>query len=196
MVGTLASFVLTTRPMFSTDVGTPYSFLIAVPYEKAFSVYAGKFFFVAVLRKIGSTRPFAASWPVQSCAAVITSGASAAATVPRLSRMSPKFLVTTLIVAPLVAAQSVATLVTAAARSESVQITIVGPALWAATAEVAATAAIAATTPISAHMRLSEFCIQSPSMLGDHYGPAGGRLLSWPSVLRNERKSQRPLDGS
>ena len=101
VVGTFASFVLTTRPMFSTATGTPYSFLTAVPYEKAFSVYDGKFFVVALLRKIGVTRPLAASWPVQSCAAVITSGASAAATVPRLSRMSPKFLVTTLIVAPL-----------------------------------------------------------------------------------------------
>src|SRR5947209_8727106 len=97
----------------------------------------------------------------------MTSGASAAATVPRLSRMSPKFLVTTLIVAPFVAAQSFATFVTAAVRSESVQITIVGPALWDATADVAATAAIAATTPRSAHMRLSEFCINSPSRLGD-----------------------------
>src|SRR6266550_896624 len=41
-VGTFASFVLTTRPMFSTAAGTPYSFLTAVPYENAFSVYDGK----------------------------------------------------------------------------------------------------------------------------------------------------------
>src|SRR3954454_3485716 len=166
VLGAFASFVFTTRPMFSTATGTPYSFLTAVPYEKAFSVYDGKFFVVALLRKIGATRPLAASLPVQSCAAVITSGASAAATVPRLSRMSPKFLVTTLIVAPLEPAQSLATLVTAAARSESVQITIVGPALCAATACVAATAAIAATTPRSAHMRLSEFCIGALLYLG------------------------------
>ena len=43
--------------------------------------------------------------------------------------MSPKFLVTTWIVAPFEAAQAFATLVTAAARSESVQITMFGPAL-------------------------------------------------------------------
>ena len=155
-------------------------------------MYDGKFFFVAVLRKIGVTRPFAASWPVQSCAAVITSGASAAATVPRLSRMSPKFLVTTLIVAPLEAAQSLATLVTAAARSESVQITIVGPALCAATACVAATAAIAATTPRSAHMRLSEFCIRALLYLGTcgagwGQAPIGASVAPFcgPSIGRN-----------
>src|SRR3954465_14403572 len=97
----------------------------------------------------------------------MTSGASAAATVPRLSRMSPKFLVTTLMVAPLVAAQSPATFVTAAARSESVQITMV-TALGAADAVVATTAASADSRPRSAHMRLTEFCIdESPSMLGD-----------------------------
>src|SRR4051795_12606959 len=160
--------------MFSTAAGTPYSFLTAVPYEKASSVYVGKFFFVAVLRKIGVTRPFAASLPVQSCAAVMTSGASAAATVPRLSRMSPKFLVTTLIVAPFVAAQSPATFVTAAARSESVQITML-TALCAAVACAARTAATAANMPSSAHMRLSEFCIKALLCLGTQRGPAGGR---------------------
>ena len=92
--------------------------------------------------------------------------------------MSPKFLVTTLIVVPLGAAQSLATFVTAAARSASVQITMVGPALWDAPADVAATAAIAATTPTSAHMRLSEFCIHSPSVLGDTTGqPGAGTFL-------------------
>src|SRR3954447_23073194 len=172
-VGTFASLVFTTRPTFSTATGTPYSFFTAVPYEKAFSVYDGKFFFAAELRKIGATRPLAASLPVQSCAAVITSGASASATVPRLSRMSPKFFVTTLIVAPLDFAQSFATFVTAAARSESVQITIVGPALCAPTACVATTAAIAATTPRSAHMRLSELCIGTLLFLGDTRGRLG-----------------------
>src|SRR5262249_51548090 len=87
--------------------------------------------------------------------------------------MSPNCLVTTLMVAPLLAAQSLATFVTAAVRSESVQITIVGPALWDATADVAATAATAATMPISAHMRLSELNIQSPSVLGDTTGRLG-----------------------
>src|SRR4051795_10457287 len=174
-VGTFASLVFTTRPMFSTATGPPYSFLTAGPYEKAFSVHDGKFFVVALLRKIGATRPLAASLPVQSCAAVITSGASAAATVPRLSRMSPKFLVTTLIVAPFEAAQAFATLVTAAARSESVQITMFGPALWDAPADEAAIEAIIAITPSSAHMRL-RFCIKSPSMLGDETAePSGGR---------------------
>ncbi len=38
VVGTGASFVLTSSPMFSTCTGTPYSFLIAVPYENAFRV--------------------------------------------------------------------------------------------------------------------------------------------------------------
>ena len=37
-VGTLASAVLTTRPMFSTATGMPYSFFTAVPYENALSV--------------------------------------------------------------------------------------------------------------------------------------------------------------
>src|SRR3954464_14519297 len=106
----------------------------------------------------------------------MTSGASAAATVPRLSRMSPKFLVTTLMVAPFLAAQSFATLVTAAARSESVQITML-TALCAAVAVVATTAASAATAPISAHVRLSEFCINALPCLGGttRHGPAGGR---------------------
>src|SRR4051794_16445969 len=175
--GAFASFVFTTRPMFSTAAGMPYSFLTAVPYEKAFSVYDGNCDLTAALGNSGCTRPFAASWPVQSCAAVITSGASAAATVPRLSRMSPKFLVTTLTVAPFLVAQSLATLVTAAARSESVQMTML-TALWAADAVVATTAAIAASKPSDAHMRLSEFCIKCPSILGGllRHGPAGGRL--------------------
>ena len=103
---------------------------------------------------------------------MIMSGASAAATVPRLSRMSPKFLVTTLIVAPFEAAQAFATLVTAGARSESVQITIVGPALWDAPADEAAIAATAATTPSSAHMRL-RFCIKALPCLGTDTEPLG-----------------------
>src|SRR3954454_17202437 len=105
----------------------------------------------------------------------MTSGASAAATVPRLSRMSPKFFVTTLTVAPFLAAQSFATLVTAAARSESVQITML-TALWAAVAVVATTAASAATAPSSAHMRLSEFCIKALPCLGTNTTRAGWGL--------------------
>ena len=35
VVGTLTSAVFTTSPMFSICVGTPYSFLTAVPYENA-----------------------------------------------------------------------------------------------------------------------------------------------------------------
>ena len=66
--GTLTSAVFTTSPMFSICVGTPYSFLTAVPYENALVVYAGNCAFVAALRKSGCTRPLAASWPVQSCA--------------------------------------------------------------------------------------------------------------------------------
>src|SRR4051794_1452881 len=97
----------------------------------------------------------------------MTSGASAAATVPRLSRMSPKFFVTTLTVAPFLAAQSLATFVTAAARSESVQITML-TALCAAVAVLATTAAIAASKPSDAHMRLSEFCINALPSLGTH----------------------------
>src|ERR1700740_3572114 len=50
--------------------------------------------------------------------------------------------------------------------------TMVGPALWDATAEVAATAATAATTPRSAHVRL-RLCINSPFMLGDTRHGAG-----------------------
>jgi hypothetical protein len=42
VVGVLGtSFVLTSSPMFSTVVGMPYSFLIAVPYENASRVYFG-----------------------------------------------------------------------------------------------------------------------------------------------------------
>src|SRR5262249_55463947 len=93
--------------------------------------------------------------------------------VPRLSRMSPKFFVTTLIVAPLDAAQSLATLVTAAARSESVQMTIVGPALWDAPADVAATAATAAIHPTSGPMRLSGFRIKALPCLGNIRGQLG-----------------------
>jgi hypothetical protein len=89
--------------------------------------------------------------------------------------MSPKFLVTTFTVAPFLAAQSLATFVTAAARSESVQITRL-TALCAAFAVVAATAVIAASKPSDAHMRLSEFCIKAFPCLGTRqHGPAGGR---------------------
>ena len=71
--------------------------------------------------------------------------------------MSVKFvLVTTWTVAPFAAAQALATLVTAAVRSWSVQITMFGPALCAAVALAATVAEITATTPSSAHMRLSE----------------------------------------
>src|SRR2546430_8654032 len=94
--------------------------------------------------------------------------------------MSPKFLVTTFTVAPLAAAQSPATFVTAAARSESVQITMF-TALCAAVAVVATTAASAASKPSSAHMRLSEFCIKSPSMLGDTR-----RGASWGQAPRHQ----------
>src|SRR3954471_20881741 len=167
VLGAFASFVFTTRPMFSTATGTPYSFLTAVPYEKALSVYDGNCFLTVALGNTGTTRPFAASLPVQSWAAVITSGASAEATVPRLSRMSLKFLVTTFTVAPFLAAQSPATFVTAAARSASVQITRL-TALCAAVAVLAATAAIAASKPSDAHMRLSEFCIKALPCLGDN----------------------------
>src|SRR3954447_1217952 len=109
----------------------------------------------------------------------MTSGASAAATVVRLSRMSPKFFVTTLTVAPFAAAQSPATLGAAAARSESVQITML-TALCAAVAVEATTAAIAASKPSDAHMRLSEFCIKALPCLGDNtiragWGQAPGR---------------------
>ena len=49
VVGTFASFVFTTRPMFSTATGMPYSFLTAVPYENAFSVYDGNCALTALL---------------------------------------------------------------------------------------------------------------------------------------------------
>src|SRR5438045_7820428 len=90
--------------------------------------------------------------------------------------MSPKFFDTTLTVAPFLAAHWFATCVMAGARFASVQITMVGPALWEATAEVAATAETAATTPSSAHMRL-RLSIKNPlPCLGTtRHGPAGGR---------------------
>ncbi len=103
-----------------------------MPYENASSVYFGNSFRVAAFGWSGTTSPLAASWPVQSWAPTITSGASAAATVPRLSRMSPKFLITILTSAPRAFAHAVATSVTAVLRSWSVQITTVGPAVrWA-----------------------------------------------------------------
>src|SRR3954468_18673727 len=119
----------------------------------------------------------------------MTSGASAAATVPRLSRMSPKFFVTTLTVAPFLAAQSFATLVTAAARSESVQITML-TALCAAVAVVATTAASAATAPISAHVRLSEFCINALPCLGDNTTRA-----SWGQAPAGDCRPERSDSG-
>src|SRR4051794_6624184 len=119
----------------------------------------------------------------------MTSGASAAATVPRLSRMSPKFFVTTLTVAPFLAAQSFATLVTAAARSESVQITML-TALCAAVAVVATTAASAGTAPISAHVRLSEFCINALPCLGDNTTRA-----SWGQAPAGDCRPERSDSG-
>src|SRR3954449_10680299 len=119
----------------------------------------------------------------------MTSGASAAATVPRLSRMSPKFFVTTFTVAPFLAAQSFATLVTAAARSESVQITML-TALCAAVAVVATTAASAATAPISAHVRLSEFCINALPCLGDNTTRA-----SWGQAPAGDCRPERSDSG-
>ncbi len=87
------------------------------------------------------------------------SGASVAATVPRLVSIEPKSFETTLTVAPFDAAHALATLVMAGARFASVQMTIVGPALCDATAEEAIAAAVAATTPSSAHVRF-RLCIR------------------------------------
>jgi len=86
----------------------------------------------------------------------MTSGASVAATVPRAVWIWPKSFVTTWMVAPLCAAQSLATLVTEAVRFASVQMTIVVPALCAATAGMATTKAASAATaaPASDHRRL------------------------------------------
>ena len=47
--GTLASFVLTTRPTFSSATGMPNSFFTAVPYENAPSAYFGNCASVALL---------------------------------------------------------------------------------------------------------------------------------------------------
>src|SRR5581483_9853268 len=174
VLGSGASFVFTSRPMFSTCTGIPYSFLTAVPYEKPASVYAGNCARTAFDGYSGSTRPLAASWPVQSFAARITSGAESADTVPTAVSIDPKSFVTTWTVAPFDAAQALATLVTAGARFASVQMTIVGPALCAATADDAITAAIAATPKSSAHMRL--MCIRKPFLLGElRHGASWGQ---------------------
>ena len=132
--------------MFSTCVGTPYSFLTAVPYENALVVYAGNWAFVAALRTIGCTRPLAASWPVQSCAPMMTSGASAAATVPRSSRILPKSWTTTLTFAPRAVAHAFASCVTAVLRSWSAQMVTVGPAATADLTLPATAARIATAT--------------------------------------------------
>ena len=112
--------------MFSSCVGMPYRFFTAVPYENALSVYAGNCAFVGRARgRAAATRPLAASWPVQSCAPMMTSGAVAGSDRAevvadlaevldddldgRAAGLSPRF----------------ATWVTAALRSLSAQIVIV-----------------------------------------------------------------------
>src|SRR5262249_33629911 len=83
---------------------------------------------------------------VQSCAATMTSGASAAETVPRFDRIEPKSLVTTVTVAPFADAHWFAIFVTAGERFASVQMTIVGPALLALSADEATRPQITART--------------------------------------------------
>ena len=112
-VGTFASFVFVTRAMFSSATGAPYSFLIAVPYENAFSAYAGNCFSVACDGNSGTTEPLAASSPIQSCAPTITSGAVSAWTVLRSSRIGPSSFCTTVTLTPLLCAQTLAIFVTA-----------------------------------------------------------------------------------
>ncbi len=93
-----------------------------MPYENALSAYCGNCARVARDGKSGSTRPLAASSPVQSCAPTITSGAVDASTVLRSSRIFPKSFWTTLTSMPRAAPQADATRSTAALRSASVQI--------------------------------------------------------------------------
>ena len=95
-----------------------------MPYENESSVYFGNCALIAADGYSGSSRPLAASSPVQSWAARTTSGASATATVARFERIEPKSFETTLTVAPLAAAQSPAIFVTAGARFASVQMTM------------------------------------------------------------------------
>ncbi len=120
---------------------------------------------VACFGEIGSTRPSAASWPVQSCAPMITSGALAAATVLSWSRMSPKFFTTTSTCTPRLDAQALAIFSMSARRSLSVQIRIVPPAAeLALTAPDAGTAAatvasIATTTQAPNAVLLLMWCL-------------------------------------
>ena len=98
------------------------------------------FFFAAAVGLSGSSRPLAASSPVQSLAPTTTSGASAAATVLRFVRMSPNCFWTMLTVMPFDWAHALATWVTAAWRSLSVQIVRVVAEVFAGRADAAATA--------------------------------------------------------
>src|SRR5436190_3174501 len=114
--GTLTSFVLTTSPMFSICVGTPYSF---PPYENDRNTHAGNCFLTVLLKKSCWTRPSAASAPVVSCGASTTSGAVADCTVDKLC-VGGNGLTTISTEAPVFAAQALATFVTDAFRSWSV----------------------------------------------------------------------------
>ncbi len=148
LVGTFASFVLTTRPMFSITTGAPYSFLTAVPYENASSVYPGNFAFTAARGFNGSTSPLAARSPVQSWAPTITSGAVSACTVLRSSRILPKSFCTTTTLTPRDEPHADAILSTAGFRSASVQIvTVVAASRDAPTGPARARTASAMSAP-------------------------------------------------
>src|SRR5215213_1261647 len=174
--------------MFSTATGAPYSRLTALPYENASSVYDGKFAVTVERGVIGTTRPPAASSPVQSCAPTMTSGAVSALTLLRSVRMSPNSLRTTSTVTPRERAHAPATFSTAALRLPSAQILsvvaeAVVPAVGAAEAVPAtAASADAAIAAISAVMRHVDFIPRASCARGEDAGMRLGPRLGepWP----------------
>ena len=110
----------------------------------------GNCFNVVLDGSSGTTEPFEATSPTQSCAPRMTSGAVSVWTVLRSSRIGPISFCTTETFTPLLCAHRLAIFVTAGTRSLSAQMTIVGVAFRALVAgETTTTTASATTTSAS-----------------------------------------------
>ena len=139
--------------------------MIAVPYENALSAYAGNCFFVAADGESGMIEPLPDSSPIQSCAPTMTSGAVSTATVETSWRIGPDCFWTTWTVTPLLAAQALATFVTAGTRSASAQMTIFADWLVAdVPVDTATTATSALTARPAATRSLRVLNIEMPSL--------------------------------
>src|SRR6266567_2481549 len=149
--GTFASRVLTTSPTFSSAYGAPYR---RPPYENASSAYFGNCFLIAFVGNSGTTRPFAARSPVQSCAATMTSGAFSGLTVFRSSRIVPNEWYVTFTSTPRLAPHADVILSTAGFCTLSTQIVSLAGAFELARAvEVARAPARASTTAMTTASR-------------------------------------------